>query len=65
MDYVALCIMCRLGDQVYNIMEKYRIGDLHNMGTRMEYKTNIKVTLPGQHEDLYGQAISYNTLANH
>ena len=41
-------------------MEKYRIGDLvYNMANI------IDVTLPGQHQDLYGQAISYNILANH
>ena len=41
-------------------MEKYRIGNLvYNMADI------IDVTLPGQHQDLYGQAISYNILANH
>ena len=68
-DYVVFCIMWHLGDQVDNIMGKYRIGDLvHNMGLRMEHKismTNINVTLPGPHQDHCGQTILYNTQANH
>ena len=41
-------------------MEKYRIGDLvYNMANM------IDITLPGQHQDLYGQTILYSTQANH
>ena len=59
-DYVVLCEMWHLGDQEDSIMEKYRIGDLvYNMANI------IDITLPGQHQDLCGQAISYNILANH